>query len=134
MGAAMEATTVATDTMASDLPRLSPRRLPSPTMAITATGDTTASDLLTLSPRQSPRQSPRLLRNTTSLFTDTTGTTASAPLMLSLLPTMAAMEATTVATDTMASDLPRLSPRRLPSPTMAITATRDTTASALLTL
>merc|ERR1712078_326394 len=91
-------------------------------------------DLLTLSPRQSPRRSPRLLLNTTSLFTDTTGTTASAPLMLSLLPTMAAMEATTVATDTMASDLPRLSPRRLPSPTMAITATGDTTASDLLTL
>merc|ERR1712117_882789 len=109
-------------------------RLPSPTMAITATGDTTASALLTLSPRQSPRRSPRLLRNTTSLFTDTTGTTASAPLMLSLLPTMAAMEATTVATDTMASDLPRLSPRRLLSPTMAITATGDTTASDLLTL
>merc|ERR1719511_307023 len=113
--AAMEATMVATDIMASDLPRLSPRQLPSPTMAITATGDTTASALLTLSPRQSPRRSPRLLRNTTSLFTDTMGTTASAPLMLSPLPTMAATEATMVATDTMASDLPR----RLLSPTTA---------------
>merc|ERR1712078_539383 len=62
--AAMEATTVATDTMASDLLTLSPRQ----------------------SPRRSPRRSPRLLLNTTSLFTDTTGTMASAPLMLSLLP------------------------------------------------
>merc|ERR1712122_153541 len=132
--AAMEATTVATDTMASDLPRLSPRRLPSPTMAITATGDTTASALLTLSPRQSLRRSPRLPRNTTSLFTDTTGTTASAPLMLSLLPTMAAMEATTVATDTMASDLPRRSPRRLPNTTSLFTDTTGTMASAPLML
>merc|ERR1712117_268143 len=80
--AAMETTTVATDTMASDLPRLSPL----PTMATAEAMATTASALLMLSPRQSPRRSPRLLLNTTSLFTDTTDTMASAPLMLSLLP------------------------------------------------
>merc|ERR1719471_1975430 len=106
--AAMEATTVATDTMASDLLRLSPRLLPLPTMATAEAMATTesallmlsplptmataeamatmASALLMLSPRQSPRRSQRLLLNTTSLFTDTTDTMASAPLMLSLLP------------------------------------------------
>merc|ERR1711884_42857 len=113
--AAMEATTGATATMASDLLMLRPLPTmataaamatmasdlltlrPLPTMATAAAMATTASALLMLSPRQSPRRSPRLLPNTTSLFTDTTGTMASAPLMLSLLPTMAAMEATTVA-------------------------------------
>merc|ERR1712117_957756 len=102
--AAMETTTVATDTMASDLPRLSPLPTmataeamattasallmlrPLPTMATAEAMATMASALLMLSPRQSPRRSPRLLLNTTSLFTDTTDTMASAPLMLSLLP------------------------------------------------
>merc|ERR1711884_285675 len=80
--AAMEATTVATDTTASALLMLSPL----PTMATAEAMVTMASALLMLSPRQSPRRSPRLLLNTTSLFTDTTDTMASAPLMLSLLP------------------------------------------------
>merc|ERR1712027_118357 len=102
-----EATTVATDTMASALPRL----LLFPIMAMEATTAmaTMASALLRLS---------RLL-NTTPPFMDTTGTMASAPLMLSprqnprrsprllLFPIMA-MEATT-AMATMASALLRLS-------------------------
>merc|ERR1712117_729188 len=109
--AAMEATTVAMDTMASALLRRSPRLLLLPTMAMEAimAMATMASALLRLSQ----------LLNTTSPFTDTTGTMASAPLMLSprqsprrsprllLFPIMA-MEATT-AMATMASALLRLS-------------------------
>merc|ERR1712117_287967 len=63
-------------TTESDLLRLSLLLLPPLTMAITAMAATTESDLLRLSP----------LLSTTSQYMDTTGTTASALLMLSLLP------------------------------------------------
>merc|ERR1719471_2004571 len=108
--------------MASALLMLSPL----PTMA--AMVDTTASDL--------PRLSPRRLPHPTMATAEAMATMASALLMLRPLPTMAAMEATTAATDTMASDLPRLSPRRLPLPTMAMATAEAmaTMASALLML
>merc|ERR1719499_1576673 len=122
---AMEATT-AMATMASALLRRNPRLLLLPTMAMEATTAmaTMASALLRLS---------RLL-NTTSPFTDTTGTMASAPLMLSprqlLFPIMA-MEATT-AMATMASALLRRS--RLLNTTPPFMDTMGTMASALLML
>merc|ERR1719499_1577933 len=130
---AMEATT-AMATMASALLRRSPRLLLLPTMAMEATTAmaTMANALLRLSQ----------LLNTTSPFTDTTGTMASAPLMLSprqsprrspgllLFPIMA-MEATT-AMATMASALLRRS--RLLNTTPPFMDTTATMASALLML
>merc|ERR1712117_755848 len=150
---AMEATT-AMATMASALLRRSPRLLLLPTMAMEATTAmaTMASALLRRSPRlillpTMATMASALLRlsrllNTTSLFTDTTGTMASAPLMLSprqsprrsprlLLFLIMAMEATT-AMATMASALLRLS--RLLNTTPPFMDTTGTMASALLML
>merc|ERR1719226_418508 len=97
-------------TTASDLLKLSQRQLqlPLPTMAAmaTAVASTTASDLLKLS----------LHLNTTSPYMGTTGTMASAPLMpsprLLPLPTMAmeAIEATVATTTASAPLMPSLLP------------------------